>query len=683
MPFEKGFFGAQEVLIDYLSKLGDPGRYPFTRGIYENMYRGKKPTVRQFAGEGLARHTNARFKTVLALGGTGLSTAFDLPTLYGDDSDSLLSRHEVGWDGVAIDSIADMHELFRGIPMQKTNVSMTINAPAAAILAMFIGAQEDCTVPQSELSGTIQNDILKEHIAQNEFIFPVKHGMRLCTDLMEYSVRYMPKWHPVSVSGYHIREAGSSAVQEIAYTLRNGIEYADELLKRGLPAEKFLPKFSFFFDVHNDFFEEIAKLRAARRLWAEMVHERYGVPIPSKYDLKDPQIQSLWCRMHAQTAGCTLQRKQPLNNIVRVAYQALAALLGGVQSIHTNAFDEVMRVPTEKGLKLALRTQQILLEETNITNWIDPLAGSYLLEELTENIYTEAKKEIAAVDNFGGMRQAIEEAYPQRAIHENFMRDGAKEKKIVGKNIYEDAQEDETEISEIMNELSERRGYEKEQIERLNVLRKERSSSSVQKAIDLLKIAAGKPQNLIPVLIDTAKKSVTLGEIHDALREVWGEADQLPSLTSPFSRDRALELTGGYKFPKHVRVLLAKAGHDGHTVGFYALQTILKAMGAEVIHYGLRASPDAVAQAAVDEDVDILGLSAMTGDSPRFFADLTESLKSAFGEGIEIFGGGIMLPDGEKMVKEELKIKNIFISGSSDFGKIISRLKEKFENETN
>ncbi len=686
MPFDKGFLRPEEVLIDYLAKLNDPGRYPFTRGIFPEMYRNKKPTVRQFAGYGCARHTNERFKKIRALGGTGLSTAFDLPTLYGDDSDSPLSKWEVGWDGVAIDTGEDMDVLFSELPIDKLTVSMTINAPAAVIMAMYLAMAKKRGIPLSALGGTIQNDIFKEHIAQNEVLYPLKHGFRLAADFMEFSARNMPKWHPVSISGYHIREAGSSAVQEIGYTHADGIAIVEELLERGLKIEESAPRLSFFFDSHNDFFEEIAKFRAARRLWAEIMHKRFRMPIPENYDLKDPKLQSLWCRMHAQTAGCTLTRNQPMTNIVRVAFQALAALLGGVQSIHTNSYDEVLCVPTEKGVALSIRTQQILLEETNITNWVDPLAGSYAVERLTEKIYEEAKKEISVIESFGGMAQAIEELYPQRQIHENAIAcrgQFEKTKDDQNKAYFFERDDDTEDMAEISAEVETRRGFENEQKERLYKFKKARCRTTVETALNKIKRAAEKKVNLMPALIEAAESCATIGEISGALKDVWGEAESMPNISSAASGKKAAEITKGYKFPKPTRIIMAKAGHDGHTVGFYILQDIFKAMGAEVIHLGFRATPEAIAKAAVEEDVDMIGLSALIGYVPGFFEDLKNNLKDLGRRDIEIIGGGIMLPAHEKMIREKLGIEKLFIPGASDFSRIIESLKEKFPEGDN
>ena len=677
MSLENGFFGPNEVLIDYLTKLNDPGRYPFTRGIFPEMFRKKNPTLRQFAGHGLARDTNERFKKIIALGGTGLSTAFDLPTLYGDDSDAPLSRHEVGWDGVAIDRLEDMDELFSGIPIDKLTVSMTINAPAAIIRAMYNAVAKKRGIPLSSLRGTIQNDIFKEHIAQNEVLYPLKHGIRLAVDVMAARSNF----HEVSVSGYHIREAGSSAVQEVAYTLADGIAYVEELLKRGLKIEEFAPRLSFFFDAHNNFFEEIAKFRAARRLWAEIMHKRFRVPILENYDLKDTKLQSLWCRMHAQTAGCTLTRNQPLTNLMRINNQALAALLGGVQSIHTNSYDEVLCVPTEKGVKMAIRTQQILLEETNITNWVDPLAGAYQIEYQTEKIYEEAKKEISVIESFGGMAQAIEELYPQKKIHENAIADRETFEQWKNdpnkKYFFEQDDTADEDLAEISEEVEKRRGYESEQKDRLSKFKKQRYQTGALKALAKVRRAAEKKDNLMPVLQEAVESSATLGEICGALRDVWGSAKESAGVSSSFSHKKALEFTKGYRFPRPMRVLLAKGGHDGHTVGFYILRDIFQAMGAEVIHFGFRTTPEAIAKAAVEEGVDFIGLSALIGYVPGFFEDLKNSLKSYGGSDIEIIGGGIMLPAHEKYIKETLGIKNIYVPGSSDFDEIVQNMKKR------
>ena len=411
MPQEKGFLRLEDLLApalagldedarssfskllrdDYGERIGDPGEFPFTRGIHATMYRGRKPTIRQFAGHGLATDTNERFKTVLKLGGTGLSTAFDLPTLMGRDSDDPISEGQVGWDGAALDTLADMEDLFDGIPIEETTVSMTINGPAAIVLAMYFAMARKRGIPLARLGGTTQNDILKEYIAQKEWLFPVDKGVDLVVDTMEFCAQHAPRWHPVSISGYHIREAGATAVQELSYTLADGAWYVRKAIDRGMDVRDFAPRLSFFFDVHNDFFEEIAKLRAARRLWARIMRDEFGVT--------DPRSQR--CRIHAQTAGVTLTRMEPMNNIARVALQALAAMLGGAQSIHTNSYDEVFSTPTENALRVAVRTQQILQEESEIAQWVDPLGGSWLVEALTDRLEREARQEIDAIGRTG------------------------------------------------------------------------------------------------------------------------------------------------------------------------------------------------------------------------------------------------------------------------------------------
>lgn len=535
MPPEKGFLGPEDLtglVADYLIKLNNPGRYPFTRGIYPTMYRvesgGKKPTIRQFAGHGLAEDTNARFKKILALGGSGLSVAFDLPTLMGRDPDDPLSLGTVGIEGVAVTTLADMEKLFADIPIDAVTVSMTINAPAPVIFAMYLALAEKRSIPISRLGGTIQNDILKEYIAQKEWLFPVDKGVKFAVDPIEFCSRHMPRWHPISISGYHIREAGSNAVQELAYTLADGMCYVEKSLERGLRLEEFAPRLSFFFDVHNDFFEEIAKLRAARRLWARTIHERFGLPLPEGYvNPRDPRLQSPWCRIHAQTAGCTLTLQEPMNNIVRVAYQALAAILGGVQSVHTNSYDEVVCTPTEKALRIAIRTQQILLEETEICNWIDPLGGSWLVEYLTDKLETAAEREIKLVyDRFGGMEQAAIAHYPQHQIARESFRDQKRVeergRKVVGVNIFR-ADDDTDELAEVRKELLERRGFEEHHIEEVKRIRNERSQEAMERNLTNLKRAAENNTNLMPHLIETVKTYATLGEISRALQEVWGE----------------------------------------------------------------------------------------------------------------------------------------------------------------
>ena len=644
-----------EVLRDhYAERVGDPGDFPFTRGIHPTMYRGRKPTMRQFAGHGLATDTNERFKTVLKLGGTGLSTAFDLPTLMGRDSDDPISEGQVGWDGTAVDTLADMEELFDGIPIEEITVSMTINGPAAIVLAMYFAMAKKRGISLDRLGGTTQNDILKEYIAQKEWLFPVDKGVDLVVDTMEFCAREAPKWHPVSISGYHIREAGSTAVQELAYTLADGAWYVRKAIERGMDVTEFAPRLSFFFDVHNDFFEEIAKLRAARRLWATIMRDDFGVT--------DPRSQ--WCRIHAQTAGVTLTRKEPMNNIARVGLQALAAMLGGVQSIHTNSYDEVFSTPTENALKVALRTQQVLQEESEITQWIDPLGGSWLVEELTDRLEREAREEIDAIDRLGGMETAIDMYYPQRAIHASAVKDQkaveSGERKIVGVNVHEDQDAKAEDLEGLMEELKARRGFEQRQIERLAGVKARRSLTEVQSALDDLKRAAASGERLMPFLIETVSTYATVGEISGALQEVWGEYQEL-DVTSPGLSARELrDVTNGRRFTGPVRFLLAKAGLDGHTRGIWILADLLRAMGAEVVYAGLHCSMREVAKAAVEEDVDAIGLSSHIGSPTVFYSRLKEELALYGRDDILITGGGIMLPDDHRFLEDELGVGPLF-----------------------
>lgn len=645
------------------------------------MYNDKKPTVRQFAGEGTAIHTNKRLKKIAEFGGTGFSIAMDLPTLMGDDSDAPLSRHEVGWDGVAIDTTQDVFDLFDSIAIDQKSVSFTINASAADFMARYLSVAEKRGIYPSRLRGTIQNNIYGEHYSQNEVLFPLEHGVRLSVDLKEFCAKYMPSWYWASYQGYQPRESGCSPALEIALPLACAIADAEKLLQRGLRFEQFAPRCSFFFDSHNNGMEEVAKYRAARWLWAEITHKRFGMPIPTTYNLKDPKLQSMWCRIHVQTAGCTLQRNKPLNNIVRVAYQAMWAILGGVQSIHTNSYDELYCVPTEKGVEIAINTQLILLHESRMTDFPDAFGGATHLEKETERLYEEAKREVANIENMGGIEAAIKMAYPQRKIHENAVKELAeleRWKKEPDHQYFSAKDENiESEIADIVAELKTRRGFEKEQLARLREFKKNRYETAVQNTVDSIKLAAERRENLMPILI-AAVKVATMGEIHGALREVWGGPDVMPSITSRLSREKILELTKGYKFPELVRVLIAKAGHDGHTVSFYALQDLFRAMGAEVIHLGLQTTPEIIAKAAAEEDVNMVGLSAMIGYAPGFFEDMQKCLRDAGRRDIEIIGGGIMLPQDEKFVKEKLGIKNIYVPGSSDFGQIIQNLKERF-----
>jgi methylmalonyl-CoA mutase, N-terminal domain len=499
------------VEIDYDRDLGYPGLYPYTRGVYPSMYRGRLWTMRQFAGFGTAEETNARFRYLREHGQTGLSTAFDMPTLMGYDSDHPKSLGEVGREGVAVDSLEDMEHLFAGIPLAEVSTSMTINAPAAMLLAFYICVGEGQDVARDRLRGTIQTDILKEYIAQKEWIFPPEPSMRLCVDMIEFCAREVPLWHPVSISGYHIREAGSTAAQELAFTLADGFAYVEAALERGLEVDDFAPRLSFFFNAHIDFFEEIAKYRAARRIWAKELRERYGARNP----------RSWLMRFHTQTAGVSLTAQQPEVNIVRTALEALAAVLGGTQSLHTNSFDEALALPTEHAVKIALRTQQVIAHETGVVNAIDPLGGSYYLEELTNRLEAEAYDYFGRIRELGGVIAAIKENFFQREIAEASFRYQTEvesgQRVIVGVNRYEDPEEKEIEILAIDQAL------EQKQVDRVQALRSRRDAAAVEESLARLKRdAAEDGVNLMPAIIDASKAYVTMGEMCESLREVWG-----------------------------------------------------------------------------------------------------------------------------------------------------------------
>jgi methylmalonyl-CoA mutase, N-terminal domain len=505
------------VEVDYDRDLGYPGVYPYTRGVYPSMYRGRLWTMRQFAGFGTAEETNARFRYLLDHGQTGLSTAFDMPTLMGYDSDHPKSLGEVGREGVAVDSLEDMEHLFAGIPLGEVSTSMTINAPAAMLLAFYICVAEEQDVPRDQLRGTIQTDILKEYIAQKEWIFPPEPSMRLCVDMIEFCAREVPLWHPVSISGYHIREAGSTAAQELAFTLADGFAYVEAALDRGLDIDDFAPRLSFFFNAHIDFFEEIAKYRAARRIWAKEMRERYGAKNP----------RSWLMRFHTQTAGVSLTAQQPQVNIIRTALEALAAVLGGTQSLHTNSFDEALALPTEHAVKLALRTQQVIAHETGVANTIDPLGGSYYVEDLTNRLETEAYDYFGRIRELGGVVAAIKKNFFQREIAEASFRYQSEvesgRRVVVGVNRYEDPDEKEVEILHIDQAL------ESKQVERVKGLRARRDSAAVERALVRLKDdAASEGTNLMPAIIEASRAYVTMGEMCDALREVWGVWRETP-----------------------------------------------------------------------------------------------------------------------------------------------------------
>jgi methylmalonyl-CoA mutase, N-terminal domain len=505
------------VEIDYERDLGYPGVYPFTRGVYPSMYRGKLWTMRQFAGFGTAEETNARFRYLLDHGQTGLSTAFDMPTLMGHDSDHPRSLGEVGREGVAIDSLDDMETLFDGIPLDRVSTSMTINSPAAMLLAFYLCVGEEQGIGRERLRGTIQTDILKEYIAQKEFIFPPEPSMRLVVDMIEFCAEEMPLWHPVSISGYHIREAGSTAAQELAFTLADGFAYVEACMARGLDVDDFAPRLSFFFNAHLDFFEEIAKYRAARRIWAKEMRERYGARNP----------RSWLMRFHTQTAGVSLTAQQPEVNIIRTALEALAAVLGGTQSLHTNSFDEALALPTEHAVRLALRTQQVIAHETGVVNTIDPLGGSYYVEDLTNRLEAEAYDYFDRIRQLGGVVAAIKENFFQREIADASFRYQSeveqKQRFVVGVNRYEVTEEQPLEILKIDPSL------ERKQIQRVQALRARRDSPTIESALSRLKEdAAHDDRNLMPPIVEAARAYVTMGEMCDALREVWGVWRETP-----------------------------------------------------------------------------------------------------------------------------------------------------------
>jgi len=496
--------------FDYQRQLADPGEYPFTRGIHPTMYRGRLWTMRQFSGFGTAEDTNKRYKFLLERGQTGLSVAFDFPTLMGYDSDHARSEGEVGKSGVAISSLADMETLFDGIPMEKVSTSMTINGPAAMLFCFYVAAAERQGADISKLQGTVQNDILKEYMAQHAWVFPVEPALKLIVDMFEWATEHTPQWNTISISGYHIREAGATAVQELAFTLANGFEYVEHGLARGLNVDDFAPRLSFFWDVHNDFFEEIAKMRAARRIWARHMRERYGATNPRSWVM----------RFHCQTAGVSLTAQQPMNNVVRVAYQGMAAALGGTQSLHTNSLDETLALPTEDAVKLALRTQQILAYETGIANVIDPLAGSYYVEALTDRMESDAEAVFDEIERMSGVVKGIENGWFQRHIHQSALRYQheveQKRRIVVGVNEFEDSDEAELEILTVSEAPAEF------QRRRLSELKKRRDEAEVERCLAALHGAAEADDNVIPAMLDCARAYCTLFEIRHALEEVYG-----------------------------------------------------------------------------------------------------------------------------------------------------------------
>ena len=496
--------------IDYERDIGLPGEYPYTRGVYPSMYRGKFWTMRQFAGFGSPEDTNQRFKFLLAEGQNGLSTAFDMPVLMGYDADHPRALGEVGREGVAVSTLDDMERLFDGIPLDQVTTSMTVNCTASILLAMYLAVADKQEVPWSKVGGTIQNDMLKEYIAQKEWICPPEPAVRIVTDMIEFCANQVPRWHPVSISGYHIREAGSTAVQELAFTLADGIGYVQAAVDRGLDVDDFAPRLSFFFNLHNDFFEEVAKLRAARRMWAKLMQERFGAKNPRSWLL----------RTHAQTAGASLTAQQPFNNVVRVTLQALAGVLGGVQSLHTNSMDETLALPTEQSVMVAMRTQQVIAEESGVANIVDPLGGSWAVEALTDRMEKEASAYIQRIDELGGIIRAIELGYPQKEIADAAYRYqqqlDAKEKVIVGVNKYVMPEERPIDILKIDPAIEQR------QVERVRKIKRERNQAEARDKLSRVHAAARNGENLMPPLIEAVKAYCTLGELADVYRDVFG-----------------------------------------------------------------------------------------------------------------------------------------------------------------
>ena len=512
----KPLYTPDDVEGPYDEKLGYPGEYPYTRGVHPNMYRGRLWTIRQFAGYGDAEETNKRFRYLIEHGQNGLSVAFDMPTLMGLDSDSPLSLGEVGTEGVAVDSLEDMERLFEGIPMAEITTSMTINAPAMVLLAMYVVAAEKQGVPPEALGGTNQNDILKEYIAQKEWLFPPEPSMRVFKDMLVYSTEHMPRWNTVSISGYHIREAGSTAAQELAFTLADGFAYVEAGIEAGLHVDDFAPRFSFFFNSHIDFFEEIAKFRAARRIWATVMKEKYGA--------RDER--SLRMRFHTQTAGVSLTAQEPYNNVARTAFEAFAAILGGTQSLHTNSLDEALALPTEEAVRIAVRTQQIAALETGVTNTMDPLGGSYFVEALTDEIERQAYDYFRQIDEMGGMIRAIEAGFPMREIAEasaRYQRELEEGKRfMVNVNVYEPQEEQDVEIHRIDPSISER------QLERLEEMKAKRDNALVTQRLEELREAARSTQNTMYPILECVRAYATVQEICDAMKEVFGGYRETP-----------------------------------------------------------------------------------------------------------------------------------------------------------
>jgi methylmalonyl-CoA mutase N-terminal domain/subunit len=513
----KPLYTEQDLPADRAAAIGEPGEYPFTRGVYPSMYRGKLWTMRQFAGFGTPEETNERFRYLIEHGQTGLSTAFDMPSLMGHDSDHARSLGEVGREGVAVDTVEDMETLFAGIDLGEVTVSMTINAPAPIMMAYYVVAAEEKGIGADRLGGTIQADILKEYIAQKEWCFPIDPAMRFLGDMIEWSSTAMPRWHPVSISGYHIREAGATAAQELAFTLKDGLTYVEEAVERGLDVDDFAPRLSFFFNAQIDFFEEIAKYRAARRIWARELKETFGAKNPKSWLM----------RFHTQTAGVSLTAQQPLNNIIRTTIEALAGVLGGTQSLHTNSYDEALALPTEDAVRIALRTQQIIAHESGVTNTIDPLGGSYFVEALTDEMERQAYAYFAKIDELGGMVEAVKLNYPQREIADAAYELQAEidegRRVVVGVNRFTEGDDDQTPILHIDPAL------ERKQIDRLNGVRARRDGVAVEAALaEVRRVAAVPDANLMPSLLDAARARASEGELVESLQTVWGAYTETP-----------------------------------------------------------------------------------------------------------------------------------------------------------
>jgi len=506
----KALYTETDLSADLDSRLGEPGQFPYTRGLHPEMYRARLWTMRQFAGFGTAADTNQRFHYLLSQGMTGLSTAFDMPTLMGYDADHPMALGEVGREGVAVSSLEDMEILFRGIPLDQVTTSMTINAPAVVLLAMYVAVAEQHGIAPEKLGGTVQADMLKEFIAQKEWICPPRPSVKICVDMIEWCAEHMPKWNSISISGYHIREAGATAVQELAFTIADGIGYVEECVKRGMDVDDFAPRLSFFWDVHNDFFEEIAKFRAGRRIWAKLMRDRFGAKNPRSWLL----------RTHAQTAGVSLTAQQPLNNVARVALQGLAAVLGGTQSLHTNSMDETLALPTEEAATVALRTQQIIAYESGVVQTPDPLGGSYFVEALTDRVEEDAMRYIRRIDEMGGIIQAVERGYPQKEIADSayrFQQQVEREERvIVGVNRFQSDEELSIPVLKIDPEL------ERRQIERVRALRARRDAAAHARAVEALREACGSGKNLVPYVLEAVRAYATLGEISDVFRQAFG-----------------------------------------------------------------------------------------------------------------------------------------------------------------